>query len=107
MCWFSCLKVDPRSSEPDEPVEPKVGKGWLMDEIVFAVADITLGSRQTVLGAVATKAMVSSRILAQKRIWFILKKEEIDMNRMKIYIIFTLEMITGSYNWTQGNPIAL
>ena len=78
-----------------------------MDEIVFAVADITLGSRQTVLGAVATKAMVSSRILAQKRIWFILKKEEIDMNRMKIYIIFTLEMITGSYNWTQGKPIAL
>ena len=43
--------------------EPKVGKGCDIDEIVLAVADITLGSRQTVLGAVATKAMVSSKIL--------------------------------------------
>ena len=43
--------------------EPKVGKGCDIDEMVLAVADITLGSRQTVLGAVATKAMVSSKIL--------------------------------------------
>ena len=48
-------------------MDPKVDKGWLIEEMVLAVADITFGSRHTVLGAVATKAMVSSRILVQIR----------------------------------------
>ena len=77
--WLSCLKVEPKSSELlGDPADPRVGKGWLIDEMVLAVADITLGSLHTVLGAVATKAMVSSRILAQIRIWFILKRKVCD-----------------------------
>ena len=46
-----------------------------MDEMVLAVADITLGSRQTVLGAVATNAMVSSRILTVRSVHFSLLKK--------------------------------
>jgi hypothetical protein len=36
--------------------------GWLIDEMVLAVADMTFGSRHTVLG-VATRAMVCRMVV--------------------------------------------
>jgi hypothetical protein len=46
---------------------PEMLRGWLMEEMVLAVADMTFGSRQTVLG-VATNAIFQFFIIFRSNV---------------------------------------